>query len=105
MLIFYVNLFVYWTLALFVDIPTFVFGATFADIFHGSQTLKTVAYSLLYAMGGLGLFLGAVWSVAVSAIFGDNHSVFVSLGFVYIFQGIFWMFGIYFFFIFFYFLI
>lgn len=94
-LIFYVNLFLYWSLSLFVDIPTFVFGAAFADIFHGSQTLKTVAYSLLYAMGGLGLFMGALWSVGVSAIFGNNHSVFISIGFAYIFMLLFWMFGIY----------
>ena len=93
-LIFYVDLFLYFTLTLFMEIPSFAFSATLADIYHGAESLKTVSYSILFAMVGMGLFVGAAYSVAISGIFGNNHSVFISLGFVYIFLIIFWIFCI-----------
>eukprot|EP01084_Bolivina_argentea_P024373 45422_1 len=92
-LIFYVNLYVYWILSMFTDINIFVFSASFADIFTGSQSSKTIAYAVLFAMLGLGVFSGALFAVIISYIW-DNHTVFIALGIIYIFLTAFWYFGI-----------
>ena len=92
-IIFHVQLLIYLVLSIIMDAPTSVYQAAVSDTFPESKSLKTVAFAILLAMPGVGLFVGAIIALIVSAAY-SNHAVFVAIGGLYLFAVFWWIFCI-----------